>query len=61
MYATVDAREAWTIARLLRVDYIWVDEVERAAYPAGVKKFDQALQYFAPAYRNDEVIIYRVQ
>jgi hypothetical protein len=61
MYATADAREAWTIARLLRVDYIWVDEVERAAYPAGVKKFEEALQYFAPAYRNDEVVIYRVQ
>ena len=61
MYATLDAREAWTIARFLRVNYIWVDEVERAAYPAGVKKFDQAPQYFAPAYRNEEVVIYRVQ
>jgi hypothetical protein len=61
MYATPDAREAFTIARSLRIDYVYVDRVERTAYPAGVSKFDRTPQYFAPAYRNDEVTVYRVQ
>ncbi len=61
MYATDRADEAWAIARSLRIDYVWVDKVERAAYPAGVAKFDAAPQRFAPAFKNGEVSIYRVQ
>jgi hypothetical protein len=61
MYATQNAQEAWDIARSLRVDYVWVDRVERTAYPSGVAKFDTAPQHFAPAFKNSEVSIYRVQ
>lgn len=61
MYETQTASDALNIARSLRIDYVWIDEVERAAYPAGVAKFDRAPQSFAPAYRNSEVAIYRVQ
>jgi len=61
MYATSDAREASAIAHSLRIDYIWVDEVERRAYPAGAAKFDASPELFAPAFRNSEVTIYRVQ
>lgn len=61
MYSTPDPREAFVIARSLRIDYIYVDRVERTAYPTGISKFDQAPQHFTPAYRNAEVIIYRVQ
>jgi len=60
MYSTIDPREASTIARSLRIDYIWVDQVERAAYAAGVAKFDGS-PLFAPAFRNAQVAIYRVQ
>lgn len=60
MYATTSAREAWTIAHELRIDYIWVDQVERNTYPSGMAKFAD-VQYFAPAFRNDEVVIYHVQ
>lgn len=60
MYATTDPREAHDIARTLRIDYIWVDKVERGAYPSGVAKFDGAPQYFSPAFRNAEVATYRV-
>ena len=59
MFATVDAQEAWTIARALRIDYIYVDDVERSAYPAGVRKFENTA-LFAQVFRNAEVSIYRV-
>jgi hypothetical protein len=61
MYATPSAQDAWNIARALRVDYVWIDEVERGAYPAGIAKFDAAPQYFVPAFRNARIAIYRVK
>ena len=61
MYQTHDAGEAWDIARALRIDYIWVDAIERAAYPNGVAKFDSAPARFSVAFRNREVTIYQVR
>ena len=61
MYTTANAQEAWDIARSLRIDYVWVDRVERTAYPSGVAKFDASPQRFAPAFKNAEVTIYRVE
>ena len=61
MYQSANAREAWDIARALRIDYIWVDAVERAAYPEGVSKFEGSPTLFAPAFRNAEVRIYQVR
>ena len=61
MYETRDAQQAWDIARSLRIDYIWVDQVERKAYPESVAKFDGEARLFQAAFRNTEVIIYRVQ
>jgi uncharacterized membrane protein len=61
MYATTDAAEAHRIALSLRIDYIWVDAVERAAYPDGVAKFDRAPQLFIQAFRDAEVAVYHVQ
>jgi hypothetical protein len=60
MYATPDARQAWTLARELRIDYIYVDAVERQAYPDGVAKFAD-VRHFDEAFRNNEVTIYRVR
>ena len=60
MYSTGDARAAHDIARSLRLDYIWIDRIERAPYPAGMAKFEAAPQYFTSAFRNSEVSIYRV-
>jgi hypothetical protein len=61
MYETNDAREAWDHAHALRIDYVWIDAVERAAYPAGMAKFDANPSYFEPVFRNSEVRIYRVR
>jgi uncharacterized membrane protein len=61
MYQTASAQQARDIAKSLRIAYVWVDAVERKAYPAGVAKFDGAPQLFPPVFRNAEVSIYRVQ
>jgi hypothetical protein len=61
MYQTPAAREASDIARALRIDFIWIDRVERSAYPSGMAKFDTAPEYFTPVFQNAEVRIYRVR
>lgn len=61
MYETRDAREAWTIARSLRIAYVYADDVERRAYPDGVAKFDTAPQLFSRVFANSEARVYRVE
>jgi uncharacterized membrane protein len=61
LYGTADAREAWTIARRLGIDYLYVDQVEREAFPAAaLTKFDEHPELFVPAFRNASVTIYAV-
>jgi hypothetical protein len=61
LYGTTDAVAAWTLARSLGIDYLYVDEVERAAFPpASIAKFDDRPDLFVPAYRNPSVTIYAV-
>ena len=59
LFATADAKRAWDIAHALHIDYVYVDTVEREAYPEGVKKFENS-PLFAQAFRNGEVTIYKV-
>jgi hypothetical protein len=61
MYQTPDASEAADIARALRIEFIWIDRVERAAYPSGMKKFETASEYFTPVFQNAEVLVLRVR
>jgi uncharacterized membrane protein len=60
IYASSDARQAWRIAKALRIDYLYADGTERAAYP-GVAKFDHHHEYFVPVFGNSEASVYRVQ
>ena len=60
MYATGSAHEAWTIARSLRIDYVYVDAVERAAYGPALEKFAEE-KYFSLAFQNAAASIYRVK
>lgn len=59
LYATTDPQHAWEIAHALRIDYIYVDTVERTAYPEGVRKFE-GNPLFVRAFQNGEITIYRV-
>jgi hypothetical protein len=61
MYETADSREAADIARALRIEYIWIDRVERAAYPSGSAKFLTASELFTPVFQNPEVLVLRVR
>jgi uncharacterized membrane protein len=60
IYATSDSAEAAAIARRLRIDYLYVDEDDRAAYPDGVRKFQSDPARFEQVFSNQEVTIYRV-
>jgi hypothetical protein len=59
LYETDDPDHAWMLARQLGIDYLYLDRVEHATFPAGLAKFD-ASPNFLLAFRNDEVCIYAV-
>jgi len=59
IYETADAHEAWTIARRLRIGYLYVDPLDRTTYP-GASKFD-ASQYFSVAFASGDVRVFAVR
>jgi hypothetical protein len=61
LYGTTDPKRAWTIARAMNIDYVYVDQVERNAFgePA-MAKFDLRSGHFRPMYRNEDIAIYAV-
>lgn len=61
LFASGDAAEAIAIAHRLRLDYLYVDRDDVAAYPEGTRKFDSSPQHFARVFSNAEVQIYRVR
>ncbi len=60
LYATANIEEAAGIARRLRLDYLYVDRDDVAAYPEGVRKFDAHPDRFQRVFTNASVQIYRV-
>ncbi len=61
IYRQEDAAYAYDIARSLRIDYLYVDRVERKAIPdAALRKFDDHPEFYEPVHRNAEVTIYAV-
>jgi uncharacterized membrane protein len=61
IYAAADPAAAHQAARRLRIDYLWVDELDRSTYPDGTRVLASAPGYFAPAFDNGEVQVYRVR
>jgi hypothetical protein len=61
IFATPDTREAWSAARRLRLDYIYLDALDRSAYPEGVKKFQNAGGMFERVFDNGEATVLAVQ
>ena len=61
IFATADAIQAQNLARRLRIDYLYVDRDDVAAYPEGVAKFDAHPDAFERVFQNSEVRIYRVR
>ena len=61
MYRALTAPEAAEMARRLRVDYVYVDQVEREAFgDAALAKFDDP-RYFTPAFRSGRAAVYTVR
>ncbi len=61
IFATADPVEASSAARRLRIDYLYVDEMDIAAYPQGTRKFDEHPALFERMFANATVRIYRVR
>jgi hypothetical protein len=60
IYAGTDARLAWQQARALGIEYLYVDDTERTAYPQ-VSKFDQSPEFFTPVFKNAEAAVYALR
>ena len=60
-FSSENADEAWGILRRLRIDYIYVDPEDRAAYASGLAKFDIHPDKFERVFANRDVSIYRVK
>jgi hypothetical protein len=60
VYADPDPRAAWQAARALGIDYLYVDRIERSAYP-NAAKFDAVPELFQPVFRNGEASVYALR
>lgn len=61
LYATDDARAAWTEARALRIDFLYLDAIDLAAHPASaLAKFDAFPELFQRVFAQDDVRVYAV-
>jgi hypothetical protein len=59
IYQSKDPHEAWTIARRLRIAFLYVDALDRRTYE-GAAKFDTSPQFFRPAFTRGDVGVYEV-
>lgn len=61
LYNTTDLAQAESLLKQLRVDYVYVGELERYYYdPNGLAKFDQPGRSWSLVYQNEKVKIYAV-
>jgi len=61
LFATVNVPAALSIARRLRIAYLYVDRTDLAAYPEGVRKFAENPDAFEQVFVNSEARVYRVR
>jgi uncharacterized membrane protein len=61
IYSTPDADSAWRTARRLGIDYLYLDDTERAAYAGpGFDKFEASPEYFVPVFSKGAARVYAV-
>jgi uncharacterized membrane protein len=60
LFATHDIEEAYGYCRRLGIDYLYVGDVERAAYGVGAEKFGHHPKRFKRVFGNASVEIYEV-
>ncbi|MFN7914451.1 MAG: hypothetical protein U0Q55_03865 [Vicinamibacterales bacterium] len=59
IYAYGDPEQAWKSAQALGIEYLWVDGVDREAYP-NIAKFGDRPDWFSPVFTGGNVVIYKV-
>jgi hypothetical protein len=52
--------EAQAMAEHLKIDYLFVSDIERRQYPAAIKNFDSRPDLFPPVFTNGTITIYGV-
>jgi hypothetical protein len=61
MFRTTNPADAWAIARALRVDFVYLDAVERQAFEeASIAKFSDR-RFFTEVFRQDAAAVYAVR
>ena len=60
IYSTRNAAEASRIARAMRIDYLYVDRVEREAFGASLDKFNTP-EYFSLVFQAGDAAVYQVR
>jgi hypothetical protein len=60
IYQGANAEDASDTARRLRIDYLYVDATDTAAYPDGVRKFDEHPALFSRVFSSGDARVYRV-
>jgi hypothetical protein len=61
LYAAEDARSAWSEARAMHIDYLYLDAVDRGAQSAAaIAKFEAKPDLFQPAFAQDDVRVFAV-
>jgi hypothetical protein len=61
LFTTTDVAESLRIAHKLRIDYLYVDKDDVAAYPEGTRKLHEHTEAFERVFSNAEVSVYRVR
>ena len=60
IFASSSADDASDKARRLRIDYLYVDGTDTAAYPDGVRKFDEHPALFSRVFTSGDARVYKV-
>jgi hypothetical protein len=61
IFSAASARDAHAMARALRIDYVWVGDLERRTYRPAVDAIAAHPDLFAQVFKNDVVTIYEVK
>jgi uncharacterized membrane protein len=60
IFLATAAKDGHTMARALKIDYIWIGEVERRAYRQAVDQMADHPELFPQVFKNAAVTIYAV-
>jgi uncharacterized membrane protein len=60
VFSLVQPEAAWRVARSLRIDYVYIDRVERDTFGLSLAKFSDA-RYFNLAFQQGDASVYAVR